>query len=342
MKVFYSNDHLGHCPRYYFPEGGPLELFYETPARAEGVLAALRKRDWAEIAPPADFGLAPIRAVHSARYLDYLRAAYADWQPYSPIERQAFIPGSFTVDRQAALSGSVPEQAGSFLMSLHTPITTGTYAAALASAQCALSGAAAVTQGERAAFALCRPPGHHAGREICGGFCFLNNAAIAAQWLSARGKVAILDIDFHAGNGTQDIFYARADVLTVSLHADPGREYPHYAGYADETGAGPGTGCHRNFPLPAGTDDTRYLRTLEDALGLIAQFSPTHLVVSAGMDIYKDDPLGDFAITHQGIAAIGRAIAGLNLPTLVVMEGGYAVEALGGNVASLLEAFVHS
>jgi len=339
MRVFYSATHLDHRPRYYFPEGGQTELFYETPARAERVLSALRQTNWAEILPPADFGLEPILAVHSARHLDYLRSAYAEWQSCSPIEGQAFIPGSYTIDRQIALAGNVPEQAGFFLMSAHVPVTAGTYAAALAAAQCALSGAQAAAQGRGAAFALCRPPGHHAGREICGGFCFLNNAAIAAHWLSKQGKVAILDIDFHAGNGTQDIFYERPDVLTVSLHADPSREYPNYAGYAHETGAGPGAGCHRNYPLPAGTDDARYLHTLDQAMDLIAKFDPAHLVVSAGMDIYKDDPLGDFAITRQGIAEIGRAIASLNLPTLVVMEGGYAVESLGENVASLLAAF---
>jgi len=339
MKVFYSTTHFAHCPRYYFPEGSERELFYETPRRAECVLAALWQTGWAEIVPPQDFGLEPILTVHSARYLDYLRTAYSEWELYSPIERQAFIPSSFTVDRQEALAGNVPEQAGFFKMHLQVPITSGTYAAALAAAQCAISGAQTLTQGQRSVFSLCRPPGHHAGREMCGGFCFLNNAAIAAQWLSALGRVAILDIDFHAGNGTQAIFYERADVLTVSLHADPAREYPHYAGNADETGAGPGAGYHRNFLFPAGTGDVLYLRTLAQALDLIVQFEPIHLVVSAGMDIYKDDPLGDFAITRQGIAGIGRAIASLNLPTLVVMEGGYAVEALGENVVSLLETF---
>jgi len=340
MKVFYSDAHFSHRPLYYFPEGGQTEPFLETTERAECVLSTLRKADWAEVVPPADFGLEPILSVHSTRYLDYLRTAYAEWLSCSPCKGQAFIPGSYTIDRQMVLAGNVPEQAGFFLMSTHVPITAGTYTAALAAAQCALSGAQAVAQGQRAAFALCRPPGHHAGREMCGGLCFLNNAAIAAQWLSKQGKVAILDIDYHAGNGTQDIFYARADVLTVSLHADPNREYPNYAGYAHETGAGPGTGYHRNYPLPAGTDDSLYLHTLNEALDLIANFDPAHLVLSAGMDIYKDDPLSDFAITHPGIVEIGRSIASLNLPTLVVMEGGYNVEALGKNVVALLVAFV--
>jgi acetoin utilization deacetylase AcuC-like enzyme len=340
MKVFYSDAHLAHQPRYYFPDGGQTEPFLETPERAECVVSVLHKADWAEVVPPKEFGLEPILSVHSAPYLDYLRTAYVEWQSCSPIEGQAFIPGSYTIDRQMVLTGNVPEQTGFFLMSVHVPVTAGTYTAALAAAQCALSGAQAVAQGQRAAFALCRPPGHHAGREICGGFCFLNNAAIAAQWLSGQGKVAILDIDYHAGNGTQDIFYERPDVLTVSLHANPDREYPNYAGYTHETGAGPGAGYHRNYPLPVGTDDSLYLHTLNEALDLIAKFDPAHLVLSAGMDIYKDDPLSDFAITHPGIVEIGRSIASLNLQTLVVMEGGYNVEALGKNVVALLVAFV--
>jgi acetoin utilization deacetylase AcuC-like enzyme len=340
MKVFYSDAHLAHGPRFYFPEGGQRELFLETPERAECILSALRKADWAEVVPPADLGLEPILGVHSARYLAFLRTAYAEWISCSSCEGQAFIPGSYTIDHQMVLAGNVPEKAGFFLMSTHVPVTAGTYTAALAAAQCALSGAQAVAQGQHAAFALCRPPGHHAGREICGGFCFLNNAAIAAQWLSGHGKVAILDIDFHAGNGTQDIFYARPDVLTVSLHADPNQEYPNYAGYAHETGAGPGADCHRNYPLPAGTDDSLYLHTLDQALDLITKFDPVHLVVSAGMDIYKDEPLSDFIITRQGISEIGRSIASLNLPTLVVMEGGYNVKALGKNVVAFLAPFV--
>jgi len=339
MKIFYSNNHFTHCPRFYFPEGSERELIYETPARVGSILAALQRTDWAEIVPPLDFGLEPILTIHSTPYLDYLRAAYAEWQPASPIEGQAFIPGSFTVDPRSVLSGNVPEQAGFFFMSLHVPISTGTWTAALSAAQCALSGAQALAQGQRAAFALCRPPGHHAGREICGGFCFLNNAAIAAQWLSARGRVAILDIDFHAGNGTQDIFYKRADVLTISLHADPDREYPHYAGFAHETGTDSGFGFHYNFPLPSSTDDALYIHSLTLALEGIAKFNPLHLVVSAGMDIYKDDPLGDFTITRSGIAEIGRLIASLHLPTLLVLEGGYSVETLGENVVALLSAF---
>jgi acetoin utilization deacetylase AcuC-like enzyme len=214
----------------------------------------------------------------------------------------------------------------------------GTYQAAISSANCALSGAKAIAaEGERTVFALCRPPGHHAGKSYCGGYCYLNNAAIAANWLSEIGKVAILDIDYHAGNGTQDIFYERSDVLTISIHADPDFAYPAFCGYADETGAGPGSGWHRNFPLPAGTDDSGYLSTLDEALALIKSFTPTFLVVSAGMDLYSNDPIGSFNVTRVGIEQIGMRIASLNLPTLIVMEGGYEHRTLGENIAVLIE-----
>jgi acetoin utilization deacetylase AcuC-like enzyme len=202
-----------------------------------------------------------------------------------------------------------------------------------------LSAAEAIANGERAAFALCRPPGHHAGKDYAGGYCFINNASVAANWLSAKGNVAVLDIDYHCGNGTQDIFYDRADVLTISIHADPHVEYPYYAGYAGETGTGAGLGFHKNLPLERGTDDARYLSALEEALGLIRKFAPTYLVISAGMDIYADDPLGTVKVTTTGIGEIGRRIAALGLPTVIVMEGGYNNEALGRNIVTLLGEF---
>ena len=227
------------------------------------------------------------------------------------------------------------------MMDLSACIVAGTYEAALASANCAMSAAEAVANGERSAFALCRPPGHHAGKDYAGGYCFINNASVAANWLSAKGKVAVLDIDYHCGNGTQDIFYDRADVLTISIHADPNFEYPHYAGYANETGSGAGAGFHRNFPLEpsAGTDDARYLSALEEALYLIRQFGPKYLVISAGMDIYAGDPLGTLKVTTEGIREIGRRISALKLATIIVMEGGYNNDALGKNITTLLGEF---
>src|SRR3989304_2023769 len=201
------------------------------------------------------------------------------------------------------------------MMDLSACIVEGTYQAALAAANCSLSAAQAVAGGERSAFALCRPPGHHAGKDYAGGYCFINNASVAANWLSSKGKVALLDIDYHCGNGTQDIFYERDDVLTISIHADPNFEYPHFAGYANETGTGAGLGYHKNFPLEKGTEDARYLSALEEALGLIRKFVPKYLVVSAGMEIYAEDPLGTIKVSTEGIIEIGERIAALGLPT---------------------------
>ena len=345
MKVFHSPVHAQHAPPFEIFDGGEKITNFETPERMERILTALRADGRYEILPPEDFGLDPIRAVHDPAYLDFLRTAFAEWlaEP-TDYERTALLPATFPLPGPR---GHVPRsllgRAGTYMSDLSAPIVAGTYPAALASAHCALSGAKfiaeATSPGRHSAFALCRPPGHHAGRANCAGYCYLNNAAIAAHWLTQFGTVAVLDIDYHAGNGTQDIFYERADVLTISIHADPDFEYPYYAGYADQTGAGAGLGFHQNYPLSFGADDSTYLQTLEKALERIAAHRPNTLVVSAGMDIYGEDPLGKIRITREGIRQIGVAISGLKLPTLVVMEGGYNNEALGLNVCAFLDAF---
>ena len=225
------------------------------------------------------------------------------------------------------------------MMDLSACIVEHTYSAALTSANCALNAAEYVSNNQHSAFALCRPPGHHAGKDYAGGYCFINNASVAANWLSSKGKVALLDIDYHAGNGTQDIFYERNDVLTISIHGDPDFEYPHYIGFADETGAGAGLGFHRHFPLPKGTNNEGYLSALDEALNMIRTFAPSYLVVSLGADAFDGDPLGTFHVTRDGFGEVGKRIAGLNLPTAIIMEGGYANEALGENVQTVLESF---
>ena len=197
-------------------------------------------------------------------------------------------------------------------------------------------------KGEPVAYALCRPPGHHAYADQAGGFCYLNNAALATHRLQAalRDRVALLDLDYHAGHGSQDIFYERADVLTLSLHADPAWEYPFFSGHAHETGAGAGRGCHRNLPLPRDTDDAHYLRTLDEALLALAAQGPAALVVSMGFDIYIDDPLGRFRITRVGLHAIAERVADLRLPTVLVLEGGYHTADLGENAVTFLRPFL--
>jgi acetoin utilization deacetylase AcuC-like enzyme len=303
------------------------------------ILNALRQTDWAEVAEPRDFGLDPIHAVHEKDYVDFLASCWAEWLASEAEDKSTLLPATFALRRHPQKPTSLLGRAGYHMMDLSACIVEGTYAAALASANCALSAAEAVAQGKRAAFALCRPPGHHAGKDYAGGYCFINNASVAANWLSARGNVAVLDVDYHCGNGTQDIFYDQSDVLTISIHADPDFEYPYYAGYAHETGSGAGLGFHKNFPLEKGTDDARYLSALEEALALIRSFAPKHVVVSAGMDIYAADPLGKIKVSTEGIGEIGKRISALNLPTVIIMEGGYNNEALGRNMAKFLSHF---
>ena len=339
MKIFYSEKHRKHEPPFEIFDGGLRMPYLENPDRMDRILNALGDVDWADVLEPTDFGLDPILAVHDRDYLDFLAVAWTDWLATHPKDPSTLLPATFALRRQPPIPKSLLGRAGYYIMDLSACIVEGTYSAALASANCALSAAQVVAaDGKHSAFALCRPPGHHAGKDYAGGYCFINNAAVAANWLSLKGRVAVLDVDYHCGNGTQDIFYDRDDVLTISIHADPDFEYPSYIGYADEHGEGKGFGYHHNFPLPRDTDDGSYLQTLDQALGLIREFEPAFLVVSAGMDIYADDPLGTIKVTTQGIAEIGARIAALGLSTVIVMEGGYNNDALGRNILGFLTA----
>ena len=340
MKVYYSEAHRKHDPPFEVFDGGSRTPYLENPDRMDRILQALRETPWAEIIEPRDFGMEPIYAVHDKDYVDFLTSSWNQWLVSDAEDKSTLLPATFALRRHPPKPASLLGRAGYYMMDLSACIVEGTYTAARASANCALSAAAAVATGNRSAFALCRPPGHHAGKDYAGGYCFLNNAAAAANWLTTKGKVALLDVDYHCGNGTQDIFYDRADVLTISIHADPHFEYPYYAGYAEETGSGAGLGFHKNFPLQTGADDTRYLSALEEALGLIREFTPSYLVISAGMDIYAEDPLGKIRVTTEGIGEIGKRISALKLSSVIVMEGGYNNEALGRNVVAFLSPFV--
>jgi acetoin utilization deacetylase AcuC-like enzyme len=336
MKVFYSEAHRRHEPPFEVFDGGLRTPYLENTDRMDRILSALHQTDWAEINEPQDFGPDPILAVHDREYIEFLASSWTEWLESRAQDKSVLLPATFALRRHPQKPTGLLGRAGYYLMDLSACIVEGTYQAALASANCALSAADAVVDGERVAFALCRPPGHHAGKDYAGGYCFINNAAVTANWLSTKGRVAVLDIDYHCGNGTQDTFYDRSDVLTISIHADPDFEYPHFWGYANETGTGPGLGFHRNFPLEKGTDDPRYLGVLDEALAMIRTFEPEYLVVSAGMDIYADDPLGTIKVSTDGIGEIGRRIASLELPTIVVMEGGYANNVLGTNILRFL------
>jgi len=338
VKIFYSEQHRKHEPPFEVFDGGLRTPYLENSDRMDRILHSLQPMDWVTLCEPKDFGLDPILAVHDRDYIDFLASCWTEWQASEALDKSVLLPATFALRRHPQKPTGLLGRAGYHMMDLSACIVEGTYEAALASANCALSAAEIVSNGDHFAFALCRPPGHHAGKDYAGGYCFINNASVAANWLSSQGNVALLDIDYHCGNGTQDIFYDRNDVLTISIHADPNFEYPHFWGYADETGTGPGSGFHKNIPLAKGTDDARYLSALEEALGLIRNYAPKHVVVSAGMDIYADDPLGTIKVTTEGIGEIGKRIASLGLPTVVVMEGGYANEVLGTNVLRFLHS----
>ena len=343
--IYHSSTHQLHAPLHEFFEGA-LIPYQESPTRANIVLTALREAGGHEIRLPTDHGWEPIRAIHDLAYLDWFKSAYPAWLAAGGSTSGA-VADTFAV-RQLKRRPNHPKAAlGYYALDATTVITDGTFQAAYDSAQVAISAAEALSQGSRSAFALCRPPGHHAHADLCGGYCFLNNAAIAAQWLidhstaepSGPVRAVILDVDFHHGNGTQDIFYRRSDVLFVSIHADPDRQYPYFSGGAAEVGEGEGVGATINIPLPARIDDHAYLAILDQACDRISDYRPNWLVVSLGVDTFEGDPLGDFALTNEAYTLIGRSLAELNLPTLFVMEGGYAIAQLGQNITSVLGGF---
>jgi acetoin utilization deacetylase AcuC-like enzyme len=337
---------LIHSPLHALHHGGKelhrgeLVPCYEMPARVDHILAAIARAGW-KVEAPRDYGDDVLARVHDAGYLAFLRGAYGEWQAEG---RDGFmLPGAFPARgmRRDRVPAGLHARLGYYAFDAGSPIVEGTWQAARAAAHCALTAADFVAAGERSAYALCRPPGHHAGRAVCGGYCFLNNAALAAQRLRDAGfaRVAVLDVDYHHGNGTQDIFWDRDDVLFVSIHGDPDTEYPFYLGHADERGAGPGEGFNHNFPLPRDTDWNSYAATLEAALGQVADYAPQALVVSLGVDIFEGDPISQFRLAAADFPRLGARIAALGLPTVLVQEGGYAVAEIGDNVASVLTAF---
>ncbi len=339
MKVFFSEDHRLHFPQAEL-SGGQFVTPYERPSRIEYVLARLKERGMRDLVAPGPVDRAAIGAIHDADFLTFLESAYADWKA-AGCGGEVIACGMPTRRMQM---GRVPRnidgKVGYYSHASETAITGGTWAAALSSAASAQSAQRHVAAGARAAFALCRPPGHHATSDQYGGYCFLNNAAIAAQMFRENGaRVAVLDIDFHHGNGTQDIFYHRDDVFFASLHGAPEDAYPYFLGYADEIGAGKGAGFNANYPMLPGTDYGLWSQALEDAMARIRAFGAEALVVSLGVDAFKDDPISFFELDSPDFFEAGRRIGKMGLPTLFCMEGGYAIEAVGINAVNVLEGF---
>ena len=337
MHVVYTDKHKLHATDDVTVEGNPF-VTEEVPARAEIILDALQAAGLGPVVAPTDHGLAPILAVHDAGFVHFLQTAYAESAAYFDEPGPVFT-WTFATRHRGRKPNTFLGLKGYYAFGWGSPILEGTWEAAYWSVQCALTAADLVQAGQATAYALCRPPGHHAAADLYGGFCYLNNAAIAARHLQrAGGHVAILDIDYHHGNGTQAIFYTDPAVLYCSLHAHPDEDYPYYWGDADERGEGPGVGYNRNWPLPRGIGDAGYLAALEGALAAISVFDPAYLVLSAGMDIVAGDPAGGFTVTRGGLGEIGRRIAELRLPTVIVQEGGYLLESLGEDAVAFLQA----
>jgi acetoin utilization deacetylase AcuC-like enzyme len=339
MITIFSEDHRLQDGKAELIDGKLVPCF-EMPKRAEIVRARVAEVGLGDIEGPLHFGREPILRVHKPEFVSFLETAWDEWKrehgDYDALPLNWLAPGM-----RRKLPERIDGKMGYFSFDAGTPITAGTWRAITASANVALTGQARVAKGERAVFALCRPPGHHAGSDFYGGYCFFNNAAIAAQSFRDSGakKVAVLDVDYHHGNGTQEIFYSRGDVFFASLHGHPAQEYPYFLGYEDETGEGAGEGCNANYPLRWGTGWDDYETALDDAIAKTRRFRPDALVISLGVDTFRQDPISKFKLDSPDYLQIGRKIASLKLPTLFVMEGGYAVEEIGINAVNVLTGF---
>ncbi|MCC6000979.1 MAG: histone deacetylase family protein [Pararhodobacter sp.] len=334
MKAIFDARQWHHDPQY-FMANGQIQPSPEQPERINRLMAGASVAG-CTFQPPVDAGMAPLAAVHTPEYLRFLQTIHTRWSRI-PDAGPEVIPNIHPACRTDSYPLSAAGQAGYHQSDTACPIGAGTWEAAYWAAQSAVTGADLVAGGERAVYVMARPPGHHAFADLAGGFCFLNNAAIAAERLRAAGlRPAILDIDVHHGNGTQGIFNARNDVLTISIHADPARFYPFFWGHTHERGSGPGLGYNLNLPLPRGTEDAAYLRTLGVALDRIAAFGADVLVVALGLDAHVDDPFRGLAVSTDGFGRIARALNGTGLPRLFVQEGGYLSDALSDNLAAFL------
>lgn len=340
MKTFLSDQHIRHSPELEFSRGRLVEPF-ERPERIDMIVKRLKDVMPGTIEHPASFGMVPVEAVHAGDYLSFLKTCWTDW--HSSGRAGDAIAGCWPTRRMD--SGKIPVDIGGRMghygMATDTSICAGTWEAALSSKDVALTATRTVLDGERAAFGLCRPPGHHAAFDQYCGYCFLNNAGISAQFARDAGvaRVAILDVDFHHGNGTQQLFYERDDVYFASIHGDPLRVFPYFLGHEDETGSGAGEGFNRNYVFGPGTPYAPWRRALVSALDCIADFGAELLIVSLGVDTFKDDPISFFTLENDDFTDMGTLLASARLPTVFLMEGGYAIADVGINVGNVLTGF---
>ena len=337
MKAVYTDRHRSHDPQFFLVRG-LVRRTTEQPERADRLLKGLASGSH-DIVEPSAFGQGPRARVHSAEYLRFLADAWDEWSALGDSGPE-MIANIHPVRQAATYPTSIVGKLGWHTADTACPIGPGTWAGACAATDVAVTAAQLVIDGEDASYALCRPPGHHAYADMAGGFCFLNNTAVAAQRLrSQHARVAVLDVDVHHGNGTQGIFYERDDVLTVSIHADPANYYPYFWGHAHEHGAGKGQGFNFNLPLPLGSADAPWLDAGDKALARIKEFQPTALVVALGLDASESDPLQGLKVTGAGFHAMAEKVARLGLPTVLVQEGGYLGDDLGRNLVHFLAGF---
>lgn len=341
ITVSASDLHRLHHVDELTPQG--LVPSAERPERVDVIENALSEAGFEESVEASEFGLDPVKRVHSPAYVDFLTDAHREWiqSEGAPEDTDAFPLVFPTPDGPERDWTDIRARFGRHAFDTDA-IGRHTWPAAVGAVDVALTGQQLVTDGARGVFSLCRPPGHHAMADRFGGYCYLNNAAISAQAFVDQGaRPAILDLDFHHGNGTQSIFYDRNDVLYASLHADPSSDYPYFFGRADETGSAAGEGYNLNLPLPAGTDWSTYGEALDTAVVAITGFSPDVLVVSLGVDTALEDP-DSFRLIADDYSRIGATVSSLGLPTLFIMEGGYELAVLGRNVAAVLTGFHNS
>lgn len=337
MKVFYSEAHALHQPLSFLKAGRPAPN-PEIAERANVIAQALRAANF-ELTAPRDWGRGPLLSVHDVGLVDFLELGYQAWSEL-PGMGSEIVANVHPGPRFRSRPDSIVGQAGFYTQDMACPIAAGTWEAVRSAAHCSVDAALAVLDGAHSAYALCRPPGHHASRQQAGGFCYLNNAAIAAQALRSRfERIAILDVDVHHGNGTQEIFYDRNDIFVASIHSDPARFYPFFSGTASECGEGDGIEFNLNVPFPYGSGDAEVTRALNNALAGIRTFSPQALVVSLGFDAHEKDPHGGHRVTTEGFMAIAQKIADLGLPSVLVQEGGYLHDELGSLARDFLRCF---
>ena len=338
MKVFVDQQRQSQHYPSGFLVNGVMQPNPEKPERVERLLAGVAAGGH-EVHAPKDHGLAPIAAVHTPAYLKFLSTAHTRWIRIPDATPEIF-PNIHPDRRTASYPLSVVGQAGFHMTDMSCPIGEHTWDAARWSANCAVSAAEDVAAGEQVSYALCRPPGHHCFTDLAGGFCYLSNSAIAAQYLRrSHDRVAIIDVDLHHGNGTQGIFYERDDVFTLSIHADPARFYPFFWGHAHEISEGAGQGYNLNIPLPRGTRDAGFMTGLADGLAHVNAFAPSAIVIALGLDAFEGDPFGGLSVSTPGFATMAQMLAAIDLPTVIVQEGGYLCDELGGNLHSFLNGF---